>query len=188
MNILTMCPLVRRWWRRWSSQCAPCSPLWCKLGSSFMTRISFIARPPYLSSMGLDDDPIHKDLRADEDMGDGVVWWWIAVFCAKKHWTYLDRLSIIWSDWSCGKALVCEPVAPEWDNNVLGDLNLTSYPFLCSTHVHCHCAQEVQTLTRGASHTHTHTHTQIQLPGLHSHPIPVIVLGTCTQQIPHYSY
>ena len=42
---------------------------------------------------------------------------------------------------------MCEPVAPEWDNNVLGDL--TSYPFLCSTHVHCHCAQEVQTLTQG---------------------------------------
>ena len=40
-----------------------------------MTRISFIARPPYLSSMGLDDDPIHKDLYADEDTGDGVVWW-----------------------------------------------------------------------------------------------------------------
>ena len=38
-----------------------------------MTRISFIARPPYLSSMGLDDDPIHKDLHADEDMGDGMV-------------------------------------------------------------------------------------------------------------------
>ena len=36
-----------------------------------MTRISFIARLPYLSSMGLDDDPIHKDLHADEDMGDG---------------------------------------------------------------------------------------------------------------------
>ena len=79
-----------------------------------MTRISFITRPPYLSSMGLDDDPIHKDLHADEDMGDGVVCWWSAVFLQKKHWTYLDRLSIIWSDWSCGKALVC---VSQWRQN-----------------------------------------------------------------------
>ena len=56
--------------------------------------------------MGLDDDPIHKDLHADEDMGDGVVWWLTAVFCAKKN------IEHIWTDYQSFDLI--EAVAKPW--------------------------------------------------------------------------
>ena len=93
-----------------------------------MTRISFIARPPYLSSMGLDDDPIHKDLRADEDMGDGMV-------CKKN-------IEHIWTDYQSFDLI--EAVAKPWCVSQQWRQNGTTMSWGTSPHTHS-CAPHMCT-------------------------------------------
>ena len=177
MMVITMC-----------THCAaPCDASWAQVS---WLGFFFIARPPYLTSMGLDDDPIHKDLHADEGRGDGMVWWWIAELCKKKHWIY------IWTDYQSFDLI--EALAKLWCVSQWRQ-NGTTMSWGTSTSPHTHsCAPHMCTaIVHKKSKLwhegpriliHCSTHTQIQLPGLHIYPILVILLGTCAQQVSHNSH